>query len=255
MSGEFSIDAFHRGAFEVVQPLTSGHRAGSDALLLAAALPPGASGRLADLGAGSGVAGLAALAMNEGLHATLVELDPMMARCARETLALPANSRLADRATVIEADIRLTGGRREASGLANGAFDHVIANPPYYSPAERASPDARRALAHQMEKGGLEAWMRTAAAILKPGGVLCLVWRPQHIEELLAALKGRFGAIAILPLFPKDGAPAGRIIVRAIRGSRAPLTLLSGVVLHGEDGKATPLAGLLLNGKARLPFQ
>jgi tRNA1(Val) A37 N6-methylase TrmN6 len=255
MSQEFSIDAFHRGAFEVVQPVRSGHRAGSDALLLAAALPPGARGMLADLGAGAGVAALAALSMNDGLSATLVELDPLMADCARQTLALPANARFKGRASVIEADIRLTGSKREASGLANAAFDHVIANPPYYLPSERASPDARRALAHQMEEGGLTAWTRTAAAILKPGGVLCLMWRPQQMEELFAVLKGRFGAVAIMPLYPKAGLPAGRIVVRAVRGSRAPLALLPGIVLHAEDGQPTPLAALLLNGKARLPFQ
>jgi tRNA1(Val) A37 N6-methylase TrmN6 len=254
MTGDFSIDAFHRGEFHAVQPVKSGHRAGSDALLLAAALPQDASGMLADLGAGSGVAALAALAMNEGLRATLVELDPLMARCARETLALPANATFQPRASVIEADIRLTGARRLASGLANAAFDYVIANPPYYLPSERASPDSRRALAHQMEEGGLEAWTRTAAAILKPGGMLCLVWRPQQLAELLSAFKGRFGAVAVMPLYPADGAPAGRIIVRAISGSRAPLVLLPGIVLHGDDGKATPLAQLLLNGKARLPF-
>jgi tRNA1(Val) A37 N6-methylase TrmN6 len=254
MKGEFSIDGFHRGDFHAVQPVKSGHRAGSDALLLAAALPQGASGMLADLGAGSGVAALAALAMNEGLRATLVELDPLMVRCARETLALPINARLAARADVIEADIRLAGAKRIASGLANAAFDYVIANPPYYSPSERASPDTRRALAHQMEEGGLDAWTRTAAAILKPGGMLCLVWRPQQLAELLAALKGRFGAVAVMPLYPADGAPAGRIIVRAISGSRAPLVLLPGIVLHGEDGTATPIAESLLNGKARLHF-
>ena len=85
--------------------------------------------------------------------------------------------------------------------------------------------------------------------------MLCLMWRPQQMEELFTALKGRFGAIAIMPLFPKAGSPAGRIVVRAVRGSRAPLALLQGVVLHAEDGQPTQLAGLLLNGKARLPFQ
>jgi tRNA1(Val) A37 N6-methylase TrmN6 len=58
-----------------------------------------------------------------------------------------------------------------------------------------------------------------------------------------------------MPLFPGRGAPAGRIVVRAVRGSRAPLLLMPGVVLHGDDGKPTPLADLLLNGNARLPFQ
>ncbi|HSO47778.1 MAG TPA: methyltransferase, partial [Rhizobiaceae bacterium] len=234
------------------QPLKSGHRAGSDALLLAAARPAGASGIVADLGAGAGVAGLAAITMNEGLEAVLVEIDPVMASCARQTLELPVNSGLAGRAQVIEADIRLTGARRRQTGLADAAYDFVIANPPYYSQDERPSPDERRKLAHVMEEGGLEAWMRTAAAILKPRGVAFFVWRPQQLNELLEAAKGRFGGLQILPLHARGDAPAGRIIVRATRGSRAPLVLLPGIVLHEADGKPTQTAQLLLNGKARL---
>ncbi len=252
MITQTGIDAFHRGAFEVVQPLKSGHRAGSDALLLAAALPSGTSGVLADLGAGAGVAGLAALAMNSDLEAVLVEMDPVMAFCARQTLELPVNSHLSRRAKVIEADIRLTGAGRREAGLVDAGYDFVIANPPYYSQDERPSPDARRKLAHVMEEGGLVAWMRTAAAILKPRGVAFIVWRPQQISELLEAAKGRFGGLQILPLHARGDAPAGRIIVRATRGSRAPLVLLPGIVLHEADGKPTLTARLLLNGKARL---
>jgi tRNA1(Val) A37 N6-methylase TrmN6 len=252
MMVETGIDAFHRGAFEVVQPLKSGHRAGSDALLLAAAIPEGSTGRLADLGSGAGVAALAALAVNPGLEAVLVEIDPVMAQCARASIALPANAGLAGRAGVIEADVRLAGTRREAAGLANAAFDFVVANPPYYMPDERPSPDAMRALAHVMDEGGLAAWLRTAAAILKPGGQLFLVWRPRQIAELLDAAKGRFGAIKLLPLHSRRNEPAARMIVRAVRGSREPLSLLPGVVLHEDDGKPTELADMLINGKARL---
>jgi tRNA1(Val) A37 N6-methylase TrmN6 len=254
MGAESSTDAFHRGAFHAVQPLKTGHRAGSEALLMAAALPQGASGRLADLGAGAGVAALAALAMNPGLSADLVELDPLMADFARQTLALPENVRFASRARVIEADIRLAGARRRAAGLDDNSFDFVIANPPYHAPAERPSPDRRRALAHRMEDGGIEAWLKTAAAILRPGGMAVIVWRPRQLAELFAAAAGRFGDLRILPLFPRENAPAGRIIIRMQRGSRAPLQLLPGIVLHKSDNSPSEKADALLNGSARLHF-
>lgn len=249
-----TVDAFHRGGFFAVQPEKSGHRAGSDALLLAAALPQGAKGRLADLGAGAGVAAMAALVMNSELAAVLVELDPLMAQLARDSLALPQNAAIASRASVIEADIRLSGKKREAAGLPNAHFDHVICNPPYCAPQERASPDARRAMAHSMEENGLEAWLRSAAAISRPGAMLHIVWRPQQIGELIAAFSGRFGAIQILPLHARKDTAAARIMVRAIRGSKAPLALLPGVFLHDGQNHATPLADAALNGRARLPF-
>ncbi|RUX04971.1 methyltransferase, partial [Mesorhizobium sp. M2A.F.Ca.ET.037.01.1.1] len=56
-----TVDAFHRGRFWLVQPSQGGHRAGMDAMMLAAAVPSRFSGRLADFGAGAGAAALAVL--------------------------------------------------------------------------------------------------------------------------------------------------------------------------------------------------
>jgi tRNA1(Val) A37 N6-methylase TrmN6 len=247
-------DAFFRGRFEVLQPTDQGHRAGSDALLLAAGLMEGASGLLADLGAGVGVAGLAALAANPGLEAVLVEIDPDMSDLARESLELPANAAIAGRARVLKADATLTGDKRQAAGLANHSFDHVIMNPPYNHASQRPSPDELRSLAHTMGEGGLDSWLRTAAAILRPGGTVLLIWRTERLGDVLAGMQGRFGAISIMPLYAREGEAASRIVVRAIRGSRAPLSLSQGVVLHDADGSQSPVADQLLNGNARLPF-
>ena len=254
MPMETRRDVFFRGGFEVLQPLKDGHRSGSDALLLAASLPENATGSLADLGSGAGVAGLAAAVANPLLDITLVELDPQMAQLARESLALPANRMLHGRITVLQADVTLSGEKREAAGLANNFFDHVIMNPPYNHSAQRVSPDQLRSLAHSMGEGGLDPWLRTAAAILKPGGMLHLIWRTERLGDVIAGCQGRFGGLVILPLHSRAGEPAGRLIVRATRGSRAPLAIADGVVLHGEDNKAMPLADAALNGKARLPF-
>jgi len=249
-----SRDSFHRGGFEAMQPRGAGHRSGSDALLIAAALPEGTVGRLADLGAGAGVAAFAALAMNPGLEAVLVEMEPSMAALARQGLALPVNAAFRDRATVIEADVTLTGDKRIAAGLANAAFDHVIMNPPYNTPGQRPSPDVLRSLAHSLGVGGLDPWLRTAAAILKPGGTLTMIWRTERLGDVLAGMQGRFGGICVLPLHARAEEAARRIIVRAVRGSRAPFAIAPGVVLHEADGSQSAFADALLNGRARLDF-
>lgn len=249
-----SRDRFFRGGFEALQPLGHGHRSGSDALLLAAALPQDASGALADLGAGAGVAAFAALAANPRLAATLVEIDPATASLASRALELPANAHLRGRAKIVVADVTLTGARRRKAGLIDNAFDHAIANPPYNHPAQRASPDPVKRLAHRMEEGGIAAWVRSAAAILKPGGLFFVIWRTEKLGELIAAAASRFGALTILPLHAKAGEPASRIVVRAQKGSKAPLVLLSGMVLHDDHGRQNDTADALLNGRARLPF-
>ena len=61
------LDAFLGGRLTLRQ-LPSGHRAGTDAVLLAACVPPNAKGLGVDVGAGVGAAGLSALARAEGQH-------------------------------------------------------------------------------------------------------------------------------------------------------------------------------------------
>src|SRR6185369_5788369 len=99
-----TLDAFHRGAFHLVQPSDSGHRAGMDAMMLAAAVPSAFAGRLADFGAGAGAAGLAVAARCPGASVVLVENAPEMLDFAERTVAHPANCHLKDRLSVIAAD-------------------------------------------------------------------------------------------------------------------------------------------------------
>jgi tRNA1(Val) A37 N6-methylase TrmN6 len=74
---------------------------------------------------------------------------------------------------------------------------------------------------------------------------------PQILPELLPLLARRFGAITLLPLFPKDGEPAIRVILQAKKGSRAGLRLLCGLVLHETDGSYTAKAeAVLRHGQA-----
>lgn len=245
-------DAFHRGRFVLVQP-RRGHRAGLDAMLLAAAVPGGFSGRLADLGAGVGAAGLAVAARCPGAEVLLVEREAEMVAHARLTLAHAANAAFRGRVGLLAADVTLAGAARRAAGLADNAFDFAVMNPPFNERADRASPDALRRAAHVMESGVFESWLRTAGAILKPRGTAALIARPQSLDEILAALRGRFGGAALLPVHPRADEPAIRIVVRAVRGSRAALALHPPLVLHDGDGSGFSVrAEAAINGLAAL---
>jgi len=223
-------------------------------MLLGASLPSGASGIVADLGASSGAAGLAAICINPDLKALLVEIRPELTLLATQTLSLPANQHFADRVKILHADVTLTGEKRTEVGLLPDSVDYVIINPPYNQPSLRASPDPLKAEAHVMGEGGLDAWLRTASAILKPGGLISLIYRTERLGEVIACSQGRFGDLQVLPVYSKANEAAKRIVIRGKRASNAPLRIVPGIVMHDDEGNPTPQADAAINGIGPLLF-
>ncbi|WP_438749862.1 tRNA1(Val) (adenine(37)-N6)-methyltransferase [Pararhizobium sp. O133] len=246
-----TIDSFHRGQFHVVQPLGQGHRSGMDAMLLASLVTSEKPCRVADLGAGAGAAGMAVASRLETAEVLLVERSPLMAEFARRSLALAENSRFAARVSVLEADVTLAGRARVAAGLQGDVFDHVIMNPPFNDASDRKTPDTLKAEAHAMTDGLFDIWIRTAGAIMKPGGQVSLIARPESIADIIAACGRRFGGIEITALHPRAGENAVRILVTAIKQSRARLTLRAPLIMHEESThKFSPFVDDLNNGRA-----
>ena len=235
---ETTVDAFLGGRVEAVQPERGHHRSGLDAVILAAAIGPNARGRVADLGAGAGVAGLSLASRASGGSVVLVEREGELVACSREALDRPANAAFAGRVELACADL-LTEAARKAAGLAPASFDHALMNPPFHDRGRvRASPDDLRARAHVLEAGGLDARIRAAAALVRPQGTLAAILPADRLPAVLSACEGRFGGLAVLPLHPRADEPAVRVLVRGVKGSRAPFRLLPGLVLHGETGSA-----------------
>jgi tRNA1(Val) A37 N6-methylase TrmN6 len=233
------------GRISVLQP-EQGHRAGSDAVFLAASVPARASERVLDAGAGVGVAGLCILARVADLEVTAVEADGSLCALAASNAA---RNGVAARFRVIEADVAAPAEALKAKGLMRESYDHVIANPPFHvAGTVRSAPDQGRAFAHVMGDGALEDWVRFLATMAAPKGFLTLIHRPDSLTDLLKLLERRFGDIAVFPLFPKRGEPATRVILQGRKGSRAGLRLLPGLALHEPDGRYTAKAEAVLRG-------
>ena len=244
--GPLTSDAFLGGRLTIAQP-EKGFRAGLDSVLLGAAAGEGA-GTLLDLGAGAGTAALVALDWNTTLDATLAESAPAMGALAAENLAA---NRMTSRARTIVADVTAPGRTRAAAGLAPDRYESVIANPPFYSSGTPSRPDRRAA--RQMSGETLELWVKAAAAHAAPGGEAMFIHLAERLPDLLAAFDGRFGAITVLPFTPREGESAHRILIRGIKGSRAPLRLLASRALHTPSGRAfRPEFEAIFRGQARL---
>jgi tRNA1(Val) A37 N6-methylase TrmN6 len=240
---ETSDDAVLGGRLRLRQPLR-GHRVGHDAILLAAATGARAGERAVDLGAGVGGAGLALAVRVPDLRVTLVEIDTAL--CALAGGNAESNG-LSGRVGAIACDVEDTSALA-AAGLAPGSIDHVLMNPPFNDARrQNVSPDPRRRLAHVAKPGLLERWMAAADWLLKPNGTLTLIWRADERDAVLAALSDAFGDVAVLPVYPRAGAPAIRVLVRAIKGGKSTARAdLPGLVLNGDDGKPTGAAEAVL---------
>ena len=236
-----SEDAVLGGRLVLRQPLR-GHRVGHDAILLAAATAAQPGQHAVDLGAGVGGAGLALARRIEGLNVTLVEIDPALTALANGNAE---RNGLSDRVRAVRLDVESSAADFIAAGLAPGSAACVLMNPPF-NVAQQPSPDRARRTAHAASDQTLRQWLRTAARLLHAGGIVTLIWRADGLAEVLAALDNDFGAIAVLPVHPKPGAAAIRVLVRATKGNRSPLALLPGFLLADAGGKPTAAAEAVL---------
>ena len=240
---ETTEDAFLGGSLSILQA-RDGPRAGLDAVFLAAACPAKAGERVLDAGTGSGIVALALARRVEGVAVTGVEIDGDLARLAEMNAS---RNGLAGRVTIVQGDVTGPAAALQAAGLALESFDHVLANPPFLNPGEaRLPPGAMRRRAHSCEPEELRRWIKFLAAFCKPKGTVTIVHRADALPRLLGDLEGRFGGLIIFPLFPREGEPASRILIHGKKGSRAPLTIARGMVLHGPDNGFTPAAGAIL---------
>jgi len=244
---ELSEDAFLGGQLRLKQ-LKSGHRAGHDAVLLAAATATRPGDRVADLGAGAGVAGLAVARRVAGIDLVLVEIDAALAGLARANA--DANAIQAD---VIVLDVEADAGAFTAAGLAPDSVDAVLMNPPFNDPARhRASPDTARGIAHVATATTLSKWIHAARRILKSKGILTLIWRADGIAEVLATLDHGFGSLQVLPVHGDARGPANRILVRATKGGRAPTQIHPALLLNDESGVPNKRVQEILAGNGSL---
>ena len=248
-AGEFTEDAFLGGRLRLRQP-KSGHRAGHDAMLLAAATSARSGDRVVDFGAGIGAAGLAVAKRVAGIELVLVEIDEALAELARGNAA--SNAIPAD---VIVLDITSAADAFAASGLPPDSVDVVLMNPPFNDPVRhRASPDKAREIAHVATAATLGTWIHAAKRILKSGGVITLIWRADGLAEVLAALDRGFGNLAILPVHGDAKKPAIRVLVRAIKGGKAPTQMHAALMLNNESTMPNKQVQDILAGKGVLPL-
>lgn len=220
-------DAFLAGRLLLDQP-RRGYRAGMDAVLLAAAAAGFEPQTALEAGCGPGAALLSLALRAPGALVSGLERDPAAAALAR---ANAARNGLEGRVTILDADVL-------APPPGSCALtDLVFSNPPFFDDASAIRVPAPQRRAAYVIGAPLEAWVRAMGRLCAPKGRLLLIHRADRLGDLLAALDGLAGDVAVYPVRPRAGEPAKRVIVAARKGSRAPIRLLKGLDMH-PDGPA-----------------
>lgn len=243
----FTDDDFLAGKLKLRQP-KKGYRAGSDALLLAAALPI-MNGRMLEVGAGVAAPSICYLARLANAseapsiiapHIVAIEKFKNVAELASHNVQ---QNKFDEQIEILNADIFDSAANHEKLGLNSDSFDHVFANPPFFDPAKnKTSDDDYKALAHSMKQDDLERWLIFMVRVLKNKACLTIIYPMEQLYHVLKILENRVGDVRIRPIFSKHNAPATRFLLQAKKGSRAPLKMLPDLTLRHDDGEVTDFA-------------
>lgn len=224
----------------ITQP-KNGYRVGTDAILLAAAVPQRTK-RILDMGCGVGGVALCIAKRLPDVHITAVELDPDMVALAERNIK---DNNLA-------AQIRLlTGDITALSPVLANSFDHVVSNPPYHDTRGTRPQNRSRALAHMGEDTKLADWVKAAIWATKPRGRISFICRADRASELITAFESNgAGETLLCPLWPRHDTPASRVIIQVRKTITGPGAILPGLVLHNDSGGYTQSASRIMQGGA-----
>lgn len=223
---ETTVDDFLSGRVQVVQP-GKGFRAGTDSVLLAAALGAGLCGEALEIGCGAGGALLPAAWRLPDVRFTGLEKDLPMAALAVEGVAI---NNLESRVSIVEGDVAALPEEWE------NRFDLVFSNPPFFEPGSIQQPGQGKDAAY-LESVSLKDWLSGMLFAVRPKGTIVMIHRASELARILSVLERRAGEITVLPVRSFPGEDAKRVIVRARKGLRSgPLRLLAGFDLYEARG-------------------
>jgi tRNA1(Val) A37 N6-methylase TrmN6 len=238
-----SEDAFLDGKIRLLQP-EKGYRAGIDAVFLAATIPVSAGETVFEPGIGAGAAALCLVARNPAIQIIGVEAAQRYAMICDENAK---RNGFAHSVKAIHADVKDCLRKDLAHLPEHGTFAHAYANPPYHEDGKvTASPTLLKAQAHAFGEDDLEIWVKVMHAMVGLRGTVTVIYRADALAKLLASMDSRFGDIRVAPLYARAGSSAARVIVQGVKGSRAPLQLLPGLILHDDSNAFTADAEAVL---------
>jgi len=240
-----TVDDFLGGAVRLIQP-REGYRVSMDTVMLAAAVPALSGETVLEGGVGSAGAAICLAQRVDGVKIHGVELQEDMLALGRRNVIFNG----------LGAQIDLERGNITDLSGPQSQYDHVMLNPPYLSAGKAVRPPAEtKGLAHMDSVASLKDWMRFAVHKVKNKGSITIIIRADRMDEVIAHLYKRVGELMIMPLWPRMGVAAKRVIIQGRKGMHGAAHILPGLALHGEIERYTPDAKKILWDGAALDLK
>ena len=238
--GRITEDTLYQGRVKLFQP-EKGFRAGTDSLMLSAALQERPGGEALEIGCGCGGALMTAAYRLASMNVTGLDIDAGMTALARQSITANAFS---DRVRVE------TGNAADWVRDKENKFDLVFANPPYFEPGRISAPGAEKAAAY-LESLSLDGWIKAMSFAAKPRAPIIIIHRAAELARILSVLDRLTGEITVLPIASKQGEEARRILVRGRKGlKRGQVHLLAPLITHTAGGEASEGLDRIRRGEA-----
>ncbi|QFX92750.1 tRNA1(Val) (adenine(37)-N6)-methyltransferase [Fructilactobacillus fructivorans] len=245
LKGDERIDQLYSQDIKIIQS-PSVFSFSLDAVMLANFAEPKISKNsfLVDLCAGNGAVGLFLSHKTHGKIAE-VEIQPRLSDMANRSVQLNG---LEDQVTVYNDDLS------QASQIfGKDSVDVVTVNPPYFSnlSTSKKNPNEYLAIARHEIKTNLRSVIQTSSDLLKTGGKLYMVYRPDRLHELMNVMTHfRLAMKRIQFIYPKVDRKSNMMLVSAIKdGKETGLNVDYPITVYHQNGEYSKEVKKMLYGE------
>lgn len=226
------IDDLERNGYGIIQR-KDGFCFGMDAVLLSGFVQVKEDEEVLDLGTGTGIIPILLEAKTKGKHFTGLEIQEEIADMARRSVCLNG---LEEKVRIVPGDIKEAGKL-----FAKASFDVVTSNPPYIHDAHGLkNPGELKAISRHEILCTLEDVVREAASLVKPGGRVYLVHRPQRLIEIVRVMKQyRLEPKRLKFVHPFIDREANMVLIEAVRGGGSMVKVEKPIIVFKEPGVYT----------------
>lgn len=226
------IDDLQRNGLRIIQS-GDAFKFGIDAVLLSHFVKARKKAVIYDLGTGTGIIPILLSAITPAEKIIGVEIQEDMAEMAQRSVTM---NNLQDKIKIIRMDIR-----DSVSELGKSTADVIVSNPPYFKMnGAILNPSSAKAIARHEVLLPLDELIECSAQLLKPGGNLFMIHRPNRLVDLIDSMRrNQLEPKEIQFVFPNRSKAPNLFLIRASRGGKPDLKFLDPLYVYDENGDYT----------------